>query len=162
MSNLPTLRTCTECLISKLAKKWYRRGGVLFSACHAKAHRKARPDLYKLAEKRRKITPAERGRRWRAGNPEAHLRARKRDYLKNKHKYLERNVARKVAKRLATPICTPPEQRKAIQEFYRNRPPGYHVDHIVPLRGKNVCGLHVLDNLQYLTALENNKKNNRF
>lgn len=49
-----------------------------------------------------------------------------------------------------------------ITEFYLGCPPGYHVDHIIPMRGKSVSGLHVHYNLQYLPAIENMRKNNRF
>lgn len=68
-------------------------------------------------------------------------------------------AARKARVKEATP---PWADIIAIERFYKKCPHGYHVDHIIPLRGKNVSGLHVLGNLQYLPAIENLRKGNRF
>lgn len=37
----------------------------------------------------------------------------------------------------------------------------HEVDHIVPLQGRLVCGLHVAENLRVITAEENRRKGNR-
>lgn len=58
--------------------------------------------------------------------------------------------------------CPAWADKSRIREIYRGCPPGHHVDHIVPLHGKLVSGLHVEHNLQYLPASENISKGNSF
>jgi hypothetical protein len=70
--------------------------------------------------------------------------------------------------RNATPNWLTPEQRKDIIDIYEHMRDcravtgeEYHVDHIVPLNGEDVCGLHVPWNLQVLPSDVNVSKSNR-
>ena len=58
-------------------------------------------------------------------------------------------------KKNQTPCDADPEK---IKEIYLNCPPGYEVDHIIPI---SKGGLHHQDNLQYLTVFENRSKGNK-
>lgn len=52
---------------------------------------------------------------------------------------------------------------KAIEATYAQAARlGMVVDHAVPLKGKQVCGLHVEGNLRLITKLENLRKGNRY
>lgn len=82
----------------------------------------------------------------------------KRSYEKHKPAILERNIRSKGERALRVPTWS---QTQDIIKIYESCPEGYHVDHELPLKGELVSGLHVKENLQYLTAEENIKKGNR-
>jgi hypothetical protein len=95
---------------------------------------------------------------------------------RNRADYKDRNVdvvradtsVRKRRHRAATPKWLAPAERLQMRNLYvqarkmteltRER---YVVDHIVPLRGEDVCGLHVPWNLRVITQEENLKKSNK-
>ena len=66
------------------------------------------------------------------------------------------------ARRLqATPRWLSQLQLEEIKVIYRNCPVGYHVDHIMPLKGQILSGLHVPWNLQCLPGIVNKIKCNK-
>ncbi len=83
------------------------------------------------------------------------------EYRRNKERHYARVHDRRNAVKRAT-LKLSQENKEALYAFFKNRPVGHHVDHIVPLRGKIVSGLNVPWNLQYLTAEDNLKKRNKF
>ena len=100
---------------------------------------------------------------------EANL-AQKREYRQaNKGKINFLCSMRKKVVKQRTPIWLSPFDRLKIKCYYsvaamlaRNNKEPWHVDHIIPLQGKLVSGLHVPNNLQFLRGVDNVRKKNKF
>jgi hypothetical protein len=80
-------------------------------------------------------------------------------YYKNHERDRPRRNARRTYLEKITPRWA---DREAILRFYAACPDGHEVDHVIPIGTKRVCGLHVLENLQYLTPTANKQKHGRF
>jgi hypothetical protein len=95
-----------------------------------------------------------RSKLWRQANP-----AKCRAYVRN----------RQAAQLQRTPKWLTAADFKAIEAFYWEAKSkeietgvSHHVDHIIPLRGRTVSGLHVPSNLQVIRAEDNVRKGNRY
>ena len=101
-------------------------------------------------------------------NHEKEKAARREHYQKNKSTYLFNFYKREERLKEATPDWLTEFMLSNIKQIYQKRQEisqltgiEHHVDHIVPIQGENVCGLHVPWNLQIITAEENLKKSNK-
>lgn len=124
-------------------RKWAARNADYIAARRQEKRpiKQAYDKVYGAVNSARKI---ENSKAWAEKNPDrARLNAR------------ITQAKRRARKRQATP---PWANYEAIRSIYANCPPGMEVDHIVPLAGKTVCGLHVEYNLQYLDPHTNRRK----
>ena len=120
---------------------------------------RSHPDYWNYYKQIKKESLDDNGRRWADKNKKKKQAQWRAWYDRNKEKQKEKAMFEKAEKLQRMP---PWVDKQAIAEIYANRPEGHHVDHIIPLRGKNVSGLHVPWNLQYLPAKENMSKGNRY
>lgn len=102
-----------------------------------------------------------RNNRWYHDNPEKRRKGATTWQKNNPGRVNAATAKRRAARLSATPAWLTAEQLAQIRWFYDNCPKGWEVDHIVPLQGENVCGLHVPWNLQHLPARVNKSKGNR-
>ena len=109
----------------------------------------------------------ERSKEYRQQNKERRKEYLRRYQQESPDKNRARNAKRRARKLRATPEWLTEEQYIQIKLIYKEAKEleeadgiPRHIDHIIPLKGKNVCGLHVPWNLQILTAEQNLSKSN--
>lgn len=135
----------------------------------AKAKAKANPQRHRENGRRHwarnKEAELARSKAWRDANP---IRIKQLEKQRNQAKVSAKNIKRLRGVSNATPKWLNKDQWEQMNSFYTHAKDchlvsgeKYDVDHIVPIQGKNVCGLHVPWNLQVLPADLNRKKSNR-
>ena len=156
-----TKGACVECLKVEWSEALVKRADYYASYNKSAAGVKAKQDYYAKNKTdviaRAQARPAEAKRRYqrthKAANPDL---------------YKELVNVRRRRFRDATPKWLTAEQKLEIRFHYRmaialsraTKIP-HAVDHIIPLQGEDVCGLHVPWNMQVLTQDENLQKSNK-
>ena len=146
------IAVCKPCHIAR-TRAWQARNADKFAEMGRRRHRE------NVAEERAAL------RSWRERNRERY-RANEREWrAKNSVSLYARNAKRTAAQKQATP---PWADRAAIARIYADARRisietgvPHHVDHILPLCGKTVSGLHVPANLRVIPASENVRKQAR-
>jgi hypothetical protein len=141
----------------RLQKEWYERNKELTKE-RARAWALANPE--KDAIKKAK---------WREENREQHNTINKNWWAKNKDKRASYEAKRRAAQLQRTPNWVTEDEKIRINALYSvaamytlARGVEYHVDHIIPLQGKLVSGLHVYANLRVIEGSDNVKKSNKY
>jgi len=108
--------------------------------------------------------------KWRNNNKEK-IKAYQKEYqsiLKVKASRAKKQKERECLKRNAEFIANQDLHDLVMDEVYliaslRTKTTGvkHHVDHIIPLKGKNVCGFHSWNNVRAIPASENISKSNK-
>jgi hypothetical protein len=143
-------------LVSARNKAYYAENKINLSAAHAGYYVK------------HALEAIERAAVWRKANPEKQKACVRKWKDANRGKVNAAWEKRRATKLQATPPWLTVFHFEAIEQFYVEAARlqavdgiKRHVDHIYPLQGKTVCGLHVPWNLQILEATANLSKGNK-
>ena len=141
----------------RLKKEWYERNKELTKK-RARARDLANPEQ-----------AAARKAKWRKENLQQHNAINREWFANNKDKRAAYQGKRKAAQLQRTPKWLTESDLRMIEAKYslaamltRETGVPHHVDHIIPLQGKKVSGLHVFSNLRVIPGTDNVKKSNRY
>lgn len=148
-------------------KAWHEKNRDAVLSRKAKYRESKRSELQEKQKEFRTKNP-EYQKQWRENNRDKLTEYERDRYYLNKPKYFAAAAKRRASRKQATPTWPDSDMSFLVQEAYalarlRSKMLGgvWHVDHVLPLKGKTVCGLHVPWNLQVIPALDNLRKGNK-
>ena len=138
-----------------------------------KKWRAANPEARKEHDKKYRENHAdrelERSIRWKKANPEKVAEYARKTKENNRARIVANKAAYRANRKNRTPAWLTDFDRLKIRCIYsvasmlkRENKEGWEVDHIIPLCGEKVSGLHVPGNLWFVKASENRYKNNKY
>jgi hypothetical protein len=139
----------------RLRKEWYERNKELTKE-RARAWALDNPDKRKASVDKWRTENLEQhnatNRNWGANNKplKASLQAKRKSAILQRTPVWDKDAHLIVAKYQLANMLT------------RETGEPHHVDHIIPLQGKNVSGLHVFSNLRVILGEDNVKKSNKY
>jgi hypothetical protein len=137
---------------------------------NSRAYRVVNGDKHRAASRKwhcaNRIKSIAKTNEWRLANMDK-ARTHRREWKKNNRAYCAFDGRRAQAAKLnRTPVWANHDWIRHAYEVAADMTAKmgepFHVDHIIPLQGKTVSGLHVYENLQVLPGVENLRKSNKF
>ncbi len=166
------LKLCTKCGISKEVSDFYsnpKRQSWCISCCRENVRNWQNRNRQKIQDYNKERYELDLNHRESERSRSKDNYRSNRDTPSYKSKKASREAYRRSYKLQATPVWLTRDHLEEIKYFYWlcsdlkiTTGQNYEVDHIVPLKGKNVCGLHVPWNLQILPDQLNRIKHNSY
>lgn len=167
-------RACSQCAVD-ITHTYNPKNGQKCKACvtdYHRAYRTANTERIRAKKVQWKLDNkahiAAKDKAYALANPEKRTVARKKWVSANPGKDAALKALNKQARKKRVPTWLSDDDKWLIEQAYdlaslRTRSLGFpwHVDHIIPLNGRRVSGLHVPANLQVIPGVENLRKGNR-
>lgn len=163
------MKTCTQCGEHRFPDQFVRSNKPnpdVCKLCRAKNSRAAYLARNQHDSEKNAVAAAT---RWKKQNPDKVRQYRKISYARNPQAWIAAARKREHAKLRRTPVWEAELTEFVTTEALRLRDLRaatiggvWEVDHVVPLQGKNVSGLHVWNNLRVIPRAMNRSKHNRY
>ena len=154
----------------KAKTKAYRDANIDVAKAKQRAYRLKHLDEARAKDKRRNQHPDRKAKllarltAWNKANPERSKQRVKEWAKKYPGRILEIAARRRAALLKATPVWADKEKIQKVYDLaarFRSLGCDFHVDHVIPLQSRTVCGLHVHNNLEIIEARANRSKSNQ-